>query len=241
MRKIAKLGLLLVTLSVALVLQTSHFASAATTDNWGNYSLMFSRSAGQFYSGNQVGGQWAWSPQSATTSDVSWGDPANWPPQYAEHFIKSGDWVMLDGYSSGPGQPVSQVQRVTTETQGNASCNNMTPIASNGKRQHYAKWNIPTSGYCLDATGTITSTANGTVVHFRHRQQWSAPAPCTNAYYTNRVCITQHEQWWDDNGHSYSKQLDRTQYLAKNLGMAFKIKQTFPSNWSAEGRYYWKW
>jgi hypothetical protein len=234
---------LVVFMVMALVLGATYMspARAVTADNWGNYSQMFARSAGQFYSGSQVGGQWAWSPQSSTVSDVSWGDPATWPPTYAERFIKSNNWVLLDGYSSGPGQPVTQVQRVTSEKLGDAQCNAMVPLASDGGRQHYAQWTIPSKGYCLDAVGTITSTQDGSVVNFHHIQQWSAPALCSNTYFANQTCITQHEQWWDDNGHAYGLQLDRTAYLAKNLGMAFKIKQTFPSVWNAEGRYYWNW
>ena len=48
-------------------------------------------------------------------------------------------------------------------------------------------------------------------------------------------------QWWDDNGHPYGLQLDRTQYIARGLGMAFEIRQTYPSAWLADGRYYWTW
>ena len=237
MRKISLFLIAILTLGGSLFVRP---VQAATTDTWGDYSQMFSRSAGQYYSGNQVGGQWAWSPQSATVSDISWGDPATWPPQYAERFIKSGNWVLLDGYSSGAGQPVTQVQRVTSEKMGDATCNNMVPLAPDGGRQHYVQWSIPSKGYCLEAVGTITGT-NGTVVNFRHRQQWAAPAACSNAFIRNRTCISQHEQWWDDNGHAYGLQLDRSGYLAKGLGMAFKIRQTYPSIWSADGRYYWNW
>ncbi len=239
MRKLILLLLTAATLTITNL--SAPLVSAATTENWGDYSLMFARSAGQFYSGQQVGGQWAWSPQDSTTSYISWGDPANWPPQYAERFVKSGNWVLLEGYSAGPGQPVSEVQRVDTEKLGDANCNYMTNLPSDGARQHYVQWNIPSKGYCLDATGTITNAATGSVVHFRHRQQWSAAVSCSNTYFANQKCITQHEQWWDDNAHPYGLQLDRTQYLAKGLGMAFKIDQTYPSKWTASGRYYWKW
>jgi hypothetical protein len=215
--------------------------AAQAAETYGDYSLMFSRSAGQYWSGSQVGGQWAWSPQSATVSDISWGDPASWPPSYAERLVRSGDWVELDGYSDGQGKPVTEVQRVTSETIGDAACANMTPLASDGGRQHYARWTIPAAGYCLDATGTITSTVNGSVVHFRHRQVWGAPAGCSNAYFSGQRCITQHEQWWDDNGHPYGLQIDRTQYIARGLGMAFKIPTTVPITWTADGRYYWTW
>ncbi len=48
-------------------------------------------------------------------------------------FLLSADgaWVLIDGYSDGTGLPVRNVQRVGL--------------------QHYAKWNIPTEGYCLFA------------------------------------------------------------------------------------------
>jgi hypothetical protein len=55
------------------------------------------------------------------------------------------------------------------------------------------------------------------------------------------MCVTQNEQWRDDNGHHFSLVLDRTQYIARGLGMAFKIQQTYPVTWSADGRYYWSW
>jgi hypothetical protein len=242
MRKVLNGILALLIIGSVLTFQPNSMASATSSSTtWGDYSLMFTRSAGQYYAGTQVGGQWAWAPQSATVSDISWGDPASWPPKYAERLILSGNWVLLDGYSNGQGSQPVQVQRVTSEKLGDASCNNMKPIASDNGRQHYAQWNTPSADYCLDATGSITSTTTGTVVHFRHRQQWGAPATCSNAYIANRSCITQHEQWWDDNGHSYALQLDRTQYLAKGLGMAFKIRQTYPTSWSADGRYYWYW
>ncbi|WP_433182072.1 hypothetical protein [Actinoallomurus sp. CA-150999] len=230
-----------VAFGAALVFAGTTAARAAEPETYGDYSLMFSRSAGQYFAGDQVGGQWAWSPQSAATSDISWGDPAKWPPSYAEHFVRSGDWVELDGYSDGQGRPVTEVQRVTSEKVGDADCGGMSDLPSDGGRQHYARWTIPATGYCLDAVGTITSTANGSVVHFRHRQQWTPPASCSNAYFSDRRCITQHEQWWDDNGHAYGLQIDRTQYVARGLGMAFAIRQTAPVQWSADGRYYWSW
>ncbi|WP_163567964.1 hypothetical protein [Fodinicola feengrottensis] len=215
--------------------------ASAATETYGDYSLMFGRTAGQYWAGGQVGGQWAWNPQSATTSDISWGDPAQWPPASAEHFLRSGDWVELDYYSGGAGKPVTEVQRVTSETLGTASCTGMTVVPSDGGRQHYAKWTIPAAGYCLDATGTITSTVNGSVVHFRHRQVWGAPTGCSNAYFSGQRCITQHEQWWDDNAHAYGLQIDRTQYIAKGKGMAFAIRTTVPVTWNADGRYFWTW
>ena len=97
-------------------------AHAATGQTYGGYARIFAKSAGQYYSGGQVAGQWTWSPQSGTTSDISWGDPASWPPPSAEHFIRRGNWVELAGYSGGQGQPVTEVQRVTSDKIGDAGC-----------------------------------------------------------------------------------------------------------------------
>jgi hypothetical protein len=240
-KKITTLALGLAALLVAAA--GGHPALAATASGlvYGDYALMFSKSAGQYFAGGQVAGQWTWSPQNATTSDISWGDPSSWPPASAERFVRRGNWVELDGYSDGQGQPVTEVQRVTSDKVGNADCRNMRSLPADGGREHYVKWAIPAGGYCLDAVGTITSTVNGSVVHFEHKQVWSPPAPCSNAYLTGQTCISQHEQWWDDNGHPYGLQLDRTQYIARGLGMAFEIRQTYPSVWSADGRYYWAW
>jgi hypothetical protein len=216
-------------------------SSALNDPTWNDYSLMFSRSAGQYHADGQAAGQWAWTPQNSTTSDISWGDPATWPPKSGERFIKSGDWVLLDGFSDGSGLAPNQIQRVSSEKIGDANCNFMTNLSSDNNRQHYVKWNIPATSYCLDAVGTITSTRTGIVVNFRHRQQWSAPTVCSNAYFVNQTCIIQHEQWWDDNGHPYALRHDRSQYIAQGLGMAFKVRQTYPFTWGADGRYYWKW
>ena len=210
----------------------------ADTETYGDYSMMFTRSAGQYSSGGQVAGQWAWRPQSDTVSDISWGDPGAWPPNSAERFVRHGDWVELEGYSSGQGKPVDQVQRVTSEQIGDANCGGMTDIPSDGGLQHYAKWNIPAEGYCLDASGTITGPT-GTVVHFRHKQVWSPPAPCANPSFSGQTCISQHEQWWDDNQHPYGLQIDRTQDIARGKGMAFSIRSTVPQTWNADGSAYW--
>ncbi|TDW60828.1 hypothetical protein [Kribbella pratensis] len=214
-------------------------SSDAATETYAQYSLMFEKSAGQYFAGGTAAGQWAWTPLSATESDISWGDPTAWPPKSAEHFIHDGDWVLLDGYSDGAGRPLTQVQRVTSETIGDANCNNMQPLPSNGGRQHYVRWTIPTTGYCLDATGTIKPPNGSTTVNFRHLQKWLPPHPCTNPYYSSQTCITQYEQWWDDNHHPYSLQLTRTVELARGLGMAFTNRTTVPLTWNADGRYYW--
>ncbi|MFI5691040.1 hypothetical protein ACIA58_04330 [Kribbella sp. NPDC051586] len=214
-------------------------SSDAATETYAQYTLMFEKAAGQYFAGGTAAGQWAWTPLSATESDISWGDPKAWPPKSAEHFIHDGDWVLLDGYNDGAGRPLTQIQRVTTETIGDANCGNMQPIPTDGGRQHYVKWAIPTTGYCLDATGTIKPPNGATTVTFRHLQKWLPPHPCTNPYYKAQTCVTQSEQWWDDNQHPYALQLARTVELAKGLGMAFTNRTTVPLAWNADGRYYW--
>ena len=213
--------------------------TSPTPQTYAQYSLMFEKSAGQYFAGETAAGQWAWTPLSATESDISWGDPKSWPPASAEHFIHDGDWVLLDGYNDGAGRPLTQIQRVTTESIGDADCTNMQPIPSAGGRQHYVKWTIPSTGYCLDATGTIKPPNGSTTVHFRHLQRWLPPHPCSNPYYSDQTCITQSEQWWDDNQHAYSLQLSRTVELAKGLGMAFTNHTPVPLEGNATGRYYW--
>ncbi|WP_405062691.1 hypothetical protein OG474_13950 [Kribbella sp. NBC_01505] len=230
---------LLATLMAAALTIAGSGTAHAAGPNYGEYSLMFEKSAGQYWAGQSAAGQWAWTPLSATESDISWGDPATWPPKSAEHFIHDGDWVLLDGYNDGAGRPLTQIQRVTSEKLGDASCNNLTPIPSAGGRQHYVKWNIPATGYCLDATGTIKPPNGSTTVNFRHLQKWSPPHTCSNPYFSNQTCITQFEQWWDDNNHPYALQLSRTLELAKGQGMAFTNHTTVPVNWNANARYYW--
>ena len=120
----------------------------------------------------------------------------------------------------------------------------MTPIPSDAGRQHYVQWNIPSSGYCLYAEGTISGpNPDGSTftVHFAHRQRWSPPARCANAYFSRETCIAQREEWWDDNGSPFALRIDRTQQLARGLGVGFTIRQTFPITWGADGRYFWRW
>jgi hypothetical protein len=229
-----------VVVAAAVAVAVPRASDASTsTENYGQYSLMFQKSAGQYFAGAAAAGQWAWTPLSATESDISWGDPKAWPPKSAEHFIHAGEWVLLDGYNDGAGRPLTQVQRVTTEKIGDADCNNLQPVPSAGGRQHYVKWNIPITGYCLDATGTIKPPNGSTTVNFRHLQKWLPPHQCSNPYYAGQTCITQFEQWWDDNQHAYSLQLSRTLELAKGKGMSFTNHTTVPVTWNADGRYYW--
>ena len=243
-KKIAVLSTAAALLAAITVATATRPSDASTSsepaaENYGQYSMMFEKSAGQYWAGGAAAGQWTWSPLSATESDISWGDPKAWPPKSAERFIHAGDWVLLDGYNAGAGTPITQVQRVTSEKLGAADCTGMQPIPSAGGKQHYVKWNIPAEGYCLDATGTIKPPNGSTTVNFRHLQKWSPPHACSNTYLSGQTCITQYEQWWDDNNHPYALQLDRTLEIARGQGMAFTNHTTVPVPWNAEARYYW--
>jgi hypothetical protein len=196
-------------------------ATAAPADDYGEYSMMAQRHAGQFYSGGNLAGQWSWTPH-GDESDVLWGDPSKWPPDSAEHFIHTGDWVLLDGWRSFGKY---YVQRVNRELIGESSCQNMTPLPSDGSRQHYVQWTIPAHAYCLQAWGTITEQFSGKTVDFFHSQVWSPP-------------------WSDNNGdpgQPITRKLERTVYLARGVGMAFVIDQTYPHPWYAELHSDWIW
>ncbi len=215
-------------------------AAAAPADDYGEYSMMGQRHAGQFYSGGNLAGQWSWTPH-GDESEVLWGDPSKWPPDSAEHFIHSGDWVELDGWRSFGEY---YVQRVSRELIGDGSCQNMTPLPSDGGRQHYVQWNIPAHAYCLQAWGTITEQFSGKTVDFFHSQVWSPPSTCSNAYLGIRTCIRQWESWSDNNGspgEPITRKLERSVYLARGVGMAYVIDQTYPHPWSAELHSDWTW
>ncbi len=226
---------LLVATIAATVLIASQASNAAGNETYADYSRITERSAGQFWAGGSVAGQWSWRTDSPDHYSISW-DSAH--PEARERFLRSADksWLLLDGWS---GNGTDYRQRVTSESQGNASCSSMHPLRSDSGRQHYVQWNIPTTAYCLEATGTITEASSGKVVNFRHRQLWSSPHPCSNAYMQGKTCIAQHEAWWDDNGHPMQMTLDRVNYLAKGVGMAFKVQQTYPNTWSADLRQAW--
>jgi hypothetical protein len=213
-------------------------AAAVTYDQ---FSRMFERGAGQFWSGGQAAGQWTWSPRSATESGISWGDPASWPPDGAEEFVRSGDWVLLDGWSDNG---TYYTQRVTSELAGDGRCENLRPLPSDGGRQHYVQWTVPTQPYCLKAWGTITERSSGKVVDFGHTQIWSPPAACANQYLGAQTCVRQWESWWDNNGRPgqpITRILERDQYIAKGIGMAFVVQQYHPTPWRAELRSHWTW
>ncbi|MDT0446687.1 hypothetical protein [Streptomyces johnsoniae] len=214
--------------------ETGRNERAGQADDLGTYadfSRLTERSAGQFGSGGSIAGQWSWRTDAPGEYSITWDQER---PENRERFLRSddGEWLLLDGW--GMKGVEYYEQRITSESIGDADCTGMEPIPSDGDLQHYVRWDIPAEGYCLDARGTIVEEDGGPEITFRHRQVWSPPAPCANSVFPDRVCITQHETWWDDNGHPYQQTLDREIRLARGLGMAFTIEQSFPQPWSSE-------
>jgi hypothetical protein len=209
---------------------------------WGDYSMMLvgNGAAGQYWTGDQAGGKWEWNTVSPTEAHVYWGDPAKWKPSYHEQFVRSGDWATLPGwFDNGTFYKV----QTTTEWQAAADCRTgRTPLPTGGP-QHYVRWTIPAVAYCLYAEGTITEQSSGKVMHFQHQQVWSAPKACgTNAWgLTAPSCVDQWESWSDDIGTPFGLKLERTSTLAKGLGMAFRIRQTYPSVWGSDLRWVRSW
>lgn len=231
-----------------VVLLTSATPAQAATCTYGDFTRMLTRSAGQYWSGNQAY-QWAWSPISPTESWISWGDPKTWPPSYGEHFIVSGDWVLIDGWADN-----GTYYKITTTVDWTAtgtSCTGTRVDFPTGGAQHYAHWTIPTTGYCMFTEGTITEQSSSKQIHYRHEQIWSPPAPCpTNPYLPAATCIKQTERWSDDNGLPFAPRLLRDVWIARGYGMAWQIRNYAPTanptnpgpvTWRADGRYYWSW
>lgn len=211
----------------------------AVTPTYDQFSRILDRSAGQYWSGGAVSGQWAWEPQSSSVSRIRWGDPATWPPNNYERFERSGDWVLLEGYGDDTGQFLPQV--VTSEKIGDINCTNMQTLPSAGGKQHYVKWGIPGAAYCLEAWGYIDY--QGTQIDFYHRQVWFPPSgpTCANTYFVNQICVKQYEIWRDNNGNPGGPLVQRhhrDHILARDLGMAF-IVHDWQTGWEAHGRYYW--
>jgi hypothetical protein len=229
MRRRVRNWLLFVVLTL-LLFAVGPVATAAPSETYGEYSLMTQRHTGQFYSGGSPAGQWSWTPQ-GDESEVLWSDSSTWPPDSAEHFIHAGEWVLLDGWRSFGKY---YVQRVNRELIGDGSCRNMTPVPSDGGREHYVQWKIAPRAYCLQAWGTITEQFSGKTVDFFHSQVWSPPSTCRNSYLGVRTCIRQWESWSDNNGApgtSITRKLERSVSLARGVGMGFVIDQTYPHSW----------
>ncbi|MBD2872707.1 hypothetical protein [Paenibacillus arenilitoris] len=219
---------------------------AQSLGTYGDFSRMFERSAGQFWSGNWRN-QWAWEPQGGGVSHIRWGDPGSWPPANYEKFEMSddGQWILLDGFGNNSG---FLKQRVTREQIGDVACRNMKPLPKvEGGKQHYVKWNIQSEPYCLEAWGQIL-IPGGTNVDFYHKQVWFEPSGnwCDNKYFQDRICIKQYEVWKDNNdgngnvGGPMQLRIERDHILAKGIGPAYIIHNYFPNNgWHADLRYYW--
>jgi hypothetical protein len=214
-------------------------AAAVTVDTFGDYSQMFTRSAGQIRdpAGNPSS-QWAWEPQSASESYIRWANPATWatdPGAVKEHFAHVGDWVVLDGWEDNG---TYYTQRVTAEFVGDASCWRLQPLAGDG-RQHYSKWTVPAAAYCLLAFGTVTEASSGITFTFVHQQVWSPPAACSSRFLGAATCISQREAWSDDNGGPLALRQERVNQLARGKGMSFTVRQTVPTVWSGDEYAVW--
>lgn len=206
-------------------------------ENYSDYSMMMYRHTGQFFSGGRPVGRWSWEPQ-GNESYVSWENSSKWPPSRAERFIRSGSWILLDGWWDNG---TYYVQRVHRELIGDGACRNLIPVLSDGGRQHYVRWTIPPLAYCLKAWGTVTEQSSGRTTDFFHSQVWSPPSSCGNVYLGTRTCIQQEESWWDNHGSPgapITRKLERYVSLARGIGMAFSVDQSYPYHWRAELRWY---
>lgn len=235
-RIIACLACLASVVSVSSVQTVSARAAvSASSETFADYSMMFQsqRRAGQFYSGGAVAGNWTWEPQSATQSYIDWGTNDR------ENYIQQGNWVMIDGWW---GNGTYYTERVTQELICDASGQNCSPLPSSGGLQHYVQWSVPSGSYMLKAWGTITEQSSGKFFDFGHTQIWSGPQTCSNQYLGSQTCIKQWESWWDNNGQPgqpITRKLERDNFLARGIGMAFTVLQYYPSSWRADLRSYW--
>lgn len=237
----ALLAVLIASISVVSGNRVTVARAAATSETFADYSMMFNRSAGQFFSGDWAG-QWAWQPTSSTESIINWGTPAGWPASVTdrEHFIRDGDWILIDGWE---GNGTYYTQRIWLEQICDADGLNCQTLATSGL-QRYVMWNVQSTAYMLKTWGTITEQSSGKVVDFGHTEIWSPSMGCWNQYLGSQTCIKQWESWWDNNGSPgtpITRKQDRDVFLARGLGMAFAVRQYFPSTWNADGRYYWSW
>lgn len=212
-----------------------------SVETWGDYSRMFERSAGQYWSQSAVDGQWTWDPKSATESHISWGHPSAWPPPYVERFIRDGDWVRLDGWWDNG---TYYTLRTAAEWTADADCKtNRTALAADGS-QRYVRWVVPTASYCLFAVGTVTEGSSGKVVAFAHEQVWSRE-PCANSHLGTRACLKQVERWWDDNASPWREKVSRSQHIGKGVGMTYLITSYQPGTTKITStsslKYAWTW
>lgn len=214
---------------------TGVVGATLTGETYADYTQMFTRSAGQHWNAasSQAAGQWAWAPQSETSSHVRWGHPSTWPAGTVERFSHDGDWVRLDGWHDSH---VYQL-RTTVEWVASADCATGRVALTPGGAQRYAKWNVDSQPYCLFAAGTVTQVSTGKVIAFAHEQVWSLET-CANAYLGSRSCLKQVERWWDDNGTPWAEKVNRTQWIGKGVGLAYKIES---KGTRMDLRYGWNW
>lgn len=218
-------------------------SAQASTYTYDQFSMMFGRNAGQYDDVNGFpSGQWAWAPQSSTASGIQWGDPANWPPSTTEKFEHINGWVVLDGFQDGS---TWEPQVVTKELLGDVTCANQVDVTPADGGELYTKWNVDSTGYCLEAWGQIL-VPGAPPVNFHHRQIWHTPASCSNPYIANQLCMRDHEWWYDDNpanggtpGAPLVESQDRDVYYALGIGPAFEIHDYLHNGWEAYDRYYW--
>lgn len=240
-----------------LMMGVTGTGSAASPLNYGDFSMMGARSAGQHQVVSDASGwrgQWAWEPQGGMGSRIRWGTPGEWPPSTYERFSRSQDglWVLLEGFGGlVNGEDVFYRQVVTSEKRGDVNCRNMKPLALDGSgRQHYALWQVTgVASYCLEAWGYI-EVGGGTRVDFYHKQVRFAPSmpgACSNRWISGRTCIKQYEEWFDNNCQSFGGECDgplqrrvwRDVVLAGGLGPAFYI-HNWDSGWESQGVAYWR-
>lgn len=228
---------------VGILLLSCGQAGSANAETYGDYSGMFDRTAGQFLTGSSVTGQWAWSPQSATESHITWGHPSDWPKGQKERFIREGDYVLLDGWW-GNG---TYYKQDVTQWRADSDCKSNREQLPSGA-QRYVAWQAPAegSGYCLFAAGTLTEQSSGKTVRFAHQQVWSAVNCPSNPHRNATECLKQTETWWDDNHKPWSESLHRDVYLAKGHGMAYRVDNRNVKNHSSITsthylKYRWNW
>lgn len=243
--------------AIALAGSTPIPIQAAVTSTYGDFSMMFSKSYGQYYAAgtNQIAGQWAWDPQSATESRIMWGMP--WaptnPPAYREQFILSGDWVVQPGwFDNGTFYQIT----TTTEWQAAPDCRTGRVFLPTGGPEHYTHWAIPAASYCLYAEGYITEQLTGVKIRFVHQQVWSPPTQCPvnaapnairrpgDVFFAPSDCLSHWESWSDDRGRTagdLAVKLERAGLMARGIGVAYQIRQLYPSVWSGDERYAGSW
>ncbi|MEO3798045.1 hypothetical protein ABGB14_48290 [Nonomuraea sp. B10E15] len=69
--------------------------------------------------------------------------------------------LMLDGWRDNG---TSYTVRVTKEQIGDAKCTNLRTFATSG-RQHYVKWGIPSTGYCVSFSAVNVNARGSTPDH----------------------------------------------------------------------------